>query len=689
MMANQKFIQEIDMLCNGPFGSRSDRTSYMPGDGTDPPSSGDMTWGGLSAPSAFVGGGLWDPPLVFDVECYFEVYATNDDSVSRYIRVYANSKVIAQIDIPGNTSTKTRFREIFTDRDRYGWTLYIEQTGSEGDVQIYTAKVIIARDLATPSIMTCHYFQIGNWAEGLFSAAPDTFVPLPEERRWKYDPDDWDENGSLWGVATMSIAAINTMYAVDTRLEEDDGALGSWSNKVSIHADYSSLAVSSRYVFFELVPGRTYRFAIATDEDKAARGMFTWSAMIVVVQFPAIAHNFNYSMSSWVEVYGGTGTQEAILQSFKAIRTAACPWIRLSCRDQGSPSDAIYCEIATSEIGGTIATSDNIDAPISDVTHIKFTFPSPPTLTEDTTYYFRILRTGARSTTNCYYFSCPSTVPYVDGVCKHRDSGSWISYSNDLHFIVGSDDEITKWEDDMTLIRDGVSSTGEVDEPVYFDPAQFDEDESIFIHEITCDDDATNVKIRDSNPTDLAGSDILGIESALDPQESDSVYPCVLDLTPSSSTVLDGTPEGVSNSFIADGGKLEGVKVFIGKNNTPTGTAYIRLYAIDGSDLPTGSVLAEIEFTESDISATDGWHQFWFNTPYQTVAATTYAITVEHAAGDGTNNFEVYYGSGRGQGGTYNGASCSTDTNEYAFMPQEGIVMPTSADTIKAYVVAT
>lgn len=145
-------------------------------------------------------------------------------------------------------------------------------------------------------------------------------------------------------------------------------------------------------------------------------------------------------------IAGGTGTSsqtnptQAVGQSFTTVEAINLQAILLDFSKNGSPSDNVYIELMSDSITGTaIATSDNVAASgVTSSTQVTFNFSSPPSLSAATKYWFRVLRSGSRDTTN--YLACRyhTSSVHSGGGAFNRTNNSWSSESgsNDIRFTI-------------------------------------------------------------------------------------------------------------------------------------------------------------------------------------------------------------------------------------------------------------
>ena len=130
---------------------------------------------------------------------------------------------------------------------------------------------------------------------------------------------------------------------------------------------------------------------------------------------------------------------------------------------------------------------------------------------------------------------------------------------------------------------------------------------------------------------------------------------------------ISGSAYGGGVSFTA--GSNYSIAKFIlkvSKTGSPTGNIRGRLYAEDGSNLPTGGILAEtasIDLSSASGSLTE--KDFVFSTPYSLNSGTKYCLVVELYGGgqtfDGSNCWNISVDTAQGySGGTFIAKSSSS-----------------------------
>lgn len=105
-----------------------------------------------------------------------------------------------------------------------------------------------------------------------------------------------------------------------------------------------------------------------------------------------------------------------------------------------------------------------------------------------------------------------------------------------------------------------------------------------------------------------------------------------------------GTVRGIGQTFVAGSAySLTGFKMKVSENGTSDVVCRGALYAVDGSNLPTGAALAttaNINVVDFADYSTYGLYEFTFQTPYTLTNGVTYAVVIEYVSGtpSGANN---------------------------------------------------
>lgn len=138
-------------------------------------------------------------------------------------------------------------------------------------------------------------------------------------------------------------------------------------------------------------------------------------------------------------IYGAGGTNEEMGQSFQLSESRMFSGAILKIAKVGTPTDGLILELASSISGTALATSAPIPAVVLSTTADIYMFRVwiPYELAGSTSYYLRVKRSGARSTSNYFTVRGLSTGGYANGAAYVKDSGSWGSAQTyDLYFEV-------------------------------------------------------------------------------------------------------------------------------------------------------------------------------------------------------------------------------------------------------------
>lgn len=84
--------------------------------------------------------------------------------------------------------------------------------------------------------------------------------------------------------------------------------------------------------------------------------------------------------------------------------------------------------------------------------------------------------------------------------------------------------------------------------------------------------------------------------------------------------------------------KIDRIRLYLDKTNSPSGNFYVEIFATDGDGKPTGSALATANILASYISTTASWIDFEFD--YSFSLNTTYAIVCRCPGGDSSNHID-------------------------------------------------
>lgn len=148
-----------------------------------------------------------------------------------------------------------------------------------------------------------------------------------------------------------------------------------------------------------------------------------------------------HEVGGTVSLYGPTGTQEKIGQSFQVATTDTYDSIALYLYKTSTPSDNLTIKVYSGSIEGTlVGTSDTVSS-VSVGSYLlaskTFNFSTPLSLATGTTYWLVLERAGARSEVNYVGPVYVASSTYANGQYYQCDNGSWTADSTkDLRFAV-------------------------------------------------------------------------------------------------------------------------------------------------------------------------------------------------------------------------------------------------------------
>ena len=158
--------------------------------------------------------------------------------------------------------------------------------------------------------------------------------------------------------------------------------------------------------------------------------------------------------------------------------------------------------------------------------------------------------------------------------------------------------------------------------------------------------------------------------------------------TPTGFTATSGTNYRGQSFTIGTVGNneavaLSNVSLLMGRFNATTGTLTVRLYAVDGSGLPTGSILSTGTLNTASIAESNNQATFlWYNismSSYNLQPSTKYAITWNTSAGQ--TNFGLVnpgtYAGGTGMTGTWDNQVYDINFQIFGSLGEVGIIATT------------
>ncbi len=138
---------------------------------------------------------------------------------------------------------------------------------------------------------------------------------------------------------------------------------------------------------------------------------------------------------------GSSETNQAGGQSFTAGATYSTEYIDLPLKRSGIPQDTVTLEILTGSMTGTVVgTSSNTikgQALTTAFTQQRFYFPAGVSIASGTMYFLRLVRSGARDTTNYYAWGANTGGYSGTGDGYTRDNNSWATVGSvDMAFKI-------------------------------------------------------------------------------------------------------------------------------------------------------------------------------------------------------------------------------------------------------------
>ena len=310
--------------------------------------------------------------------------------------------------------------------------------------------------------------------------------------------------------------------------------------------------------------------------------------------YAQVAIDTGATLQAGNNVYGGAGTEAAQGQSLTNGASSLTPSnVVLYIYKTGTPTDNFYIEItSTNPSGSVLATSDLISATTITATTgataqaTTFTFASPPTISASATFGVRIWRTGSRDTSNYISIAAQAANVYAGGSTWSYNgiTTTWAAGSVDAKVIVNS--SITLATDAYYFFgRDGTTAT-------------------------------TLQAYKASDPT-LSSSTTTNTSYQSPPSTTTS---------PFGSNTFSAKRGMVFTTTAA--GSVGSIRAAVIKTGTPTDNLTMDIYAVDGSNLPTGASLgtsnaeAGSSLGTSTITTIAGSRLFTFATSV-TVSAST------------------------------------------------------------------
>jgi hypothetical protein len=282
---------------------------------------------------------------------------------------------------------------------------------------------------------------------------------------------------------------------------------------------------------------------------------------------------------------GGTGVGQILAQSFKGLSAINSTIIYI--RKLGTPTDNVFVEIRSgSQTGTLLGTSDNVvgsGIPTTE-TATTWNFSTPVTgLDSSTTYWAVIKRSGALNSSNQWLISVDTAAPYADGTQSDFNGTVWTNRANDIR---------------MSITQLGISTA------------------------------VAPVGPFKTSGIISAGATIYSIATG------GGFY----------GQFGNSIAAAAFQSFTVSAGATVGSVIFqLSKTGSPTDNLTATIYAADGSNQPTGSVLG----TSNTVSGTFtiGLVEFTFATPVTLASAGKYTAVLKRTTIDDANCYRAHHGN--------------------------------------------
>lgn len=360
------------------------------------------------------------------VTYYHEVVATNTNASTAYnVSLYLSSiGSTGACSIPANSTSPVLVRTAFTPT---AGTIYtfghnIQGTAVAGQVTVKSARIVIVQEATT---LTSSETQIEICGTGGSTTTSTVYAAVTNPKYWQYTATNWDGTLTVYFEATFMSGTSKSAASVTLQTSSSITA-PSWSDVASAEVTTTqTVATRVRSAAITLTGGNWYRVAFKTASSKSATTIYSAK---VVIQSNNLGDTIIGDMTNnSYDIFGGSGTEEQ--QGFQ-FTTGSSGYslssISFYMNKTLSPSDNVYVEIAPTSIS-TAATATSANVAGSSISgtmgYVNFTFASPPSLSASTTYYVRVIRDGARDTSNFYTIAGDPANP----VNRHyvKASGSW------------------------------------------------------------------------------------------------------------------------------------------------------------------------------------------------------------------------------------------------------------------------
>lgn len=215
---------------------------------------------------------LFDTTKYTNPTYYFEIVADSSLSLQYNVDLYESLVgIIKTITVPLLTTSYTRFRSTsFTPSAGTHECFVSLSTGEIGATKnVKSAKIIIIDSPAGSLTASETQIEIGNNETGKTNTV---IAALTNPKYWLYTAANWD--GAVKFYAEVVYAVASSKGSMTIRLEEDDGAFGSWATIATIVNGGTATTRARVRVAFTPTTGRHYRLSSLQASSKSSGSIY-------------------------------------------------------------------------------------------------------------------------------------------------------------------------------------------------------------------------------------------------------------------------------------------------------------------------------------------------------------------------------------------------------------------------------
>jgi hypothetical protein len=397
------------------------------------------------------------------ISYYFEFVARNT-AVSQGI-VYFNAGGASSVGniVPASTVNPTLFRYLITHATILSDLSTIGECGVRlnsaiSTLTVYAARLIIIQDTGSDPITNSEdQYEIGANETGKINTVA---IPLSAPKYWFYEEDAYDGDTSF--EAEVVYGSSNNMSTRTITLQEDNGCFAGWKDNVIIVNAGTATTPTRVRVSFTPKPGRNYRLSAVSSSSMDTYDIYC-GKIIVTQRVVVILTEQNTTTSSFGISFGSvTAIGQTFLTSSGTVITALALDIARSSLNE--MTGIYFVQLQTGVNGPVLGTSNSYNGESSfTTTRTRFGFTFNPPVSGLATGFFTFLGSGegiveTGSPVNLY----STTDVYLSGEMKRKEAGVWVSYPNDLLFIISGSGTgpITKLQSEYLLINSSQTTSG-------------------------------------------------------------------------------------------------------------------------------------------------------------------------------------------------------------------------------------